>query len=230
MSSTDHDYRPGVSLEQAVDDGQSPYHGRNLAFYDFMVFRGSAPLFWRASPRDFLTMYNTCLGAKHLEIGVGTGYLLDRARFPVSNPEITLADLNPATLDFAAQRLAHYKTAKVVANCLEPLPVPEGSHDSASLSFLLHCVPGSLREKGVAIKHAATAVRSGGTVFGHTILSSGVPVSGAGRWLMKNLNQKGVFHNDEDDLADLRDQLKQNFDEFDLVTRGSVALFRGRKP
>ncbi|MEV6975263.1 class I SAM-dependent methyltransferase [Kitasatospora sp. NPDC093806] len=226
--STDHGHQH-ADLDQAVLDGQAPYHRRALNFYDLVVFRGSAPLFWRCSPRNFQQMYNTCLGAKHLEIGVGTGYLLEHSRFPVSNPQVTLADLNPSTLDFTAERLAHINTTKVVANALEPLPVPAESHDSAALSFLLHCIPGSLREKGVAIKHAAAAVKPGGIVFGSTVLSSGVPVTGAGRWLMNNLNAKGVFHNDRDDLEDLRDQLKQNFDDFDLVTRGSVGLFRARK-
>nr|AEZ54380.1 PieB1 [Streptomyces piomogenus] len=226
--SIDNDHQPG-SVDQAVLDGANPYHRRALAFYDLLVFRGSAPLFWRCSPRNFLEMYRTSIGAKHLEIGVGTGYLLQRTRFPVSNPEITLADLNPSTLDFTAERLAHFKTTKVVANALEPLPVPAESHDSAALSFLLHCIPGSLREKGVAIRHAAAAVRPGGTVFGSTILSQGVPVTGAGRWLMNDLNGKGVFHNDQDHLDDLRDQLKQNFDDFDLAVRGCVALWRARK-
>ncbi|WEV29011.1 class I SAM-dependent methyltransferase [Streptomyces sp. 71268] len=228
MTST-HDQQPGP-VDQEVLDGQSAYHPRALAFYDLVVFRGSAPLFWRCSPRNFLRMYATSVGASHLELGVGTGYLLSRTRFPVSNPKITLADLNPSTLDFTARRLAFYETTKVVANALEPLPVPAESHDSAALSFLLHCVPGSLREKGVAIRHAAAAVRPGGTVFGSTILYAGVPVTRSGRWLMNNLNDKGVFHNSEDNLEDLRDQLKQNFDDFDLVTRGSVALFRARKP
>ncbi|MFF8596798.1 class I SAM-dependent methyltransferase [Streptomyces sp. NPDC015220] len=226
---TDENRQLPTGIDQAVLDGQAPYHRRALTFYDLVVFRGSAPLFWRCSPRDFEKMYNTSIGAKHLEIGVGTGYLLARTRFPVSNPKITLADLNPATLDFTAERLRFFETTKVVANALEPLPVPDGSHDSAALSFLLHCIPGSLRDKGVAIKHAAAAVRPGGTVFGSTVLSSGVPVTRAGRWLMDDLNAKGVFHNDQDTLADLRAQLEQNFDDFDLVTRGSVALFRARK-
>ncbi|WP_340556938.1 class I SAM-dependent methyltransferase [Streptomyces sp. GSL17-111] len=226
---TDDLNRPPLDHDQAVVDGYAPYHRRALAFYDFFVFRGSAPLFWRCSPRDFEQLYHTSVGAKHVEIGVGTGYLPSRARFPVSNPKITLVDLNPATLDFAASRLRFFETTKVVGNALEPLPVPDGSHDSAALCFLLHCVPGSIRDKGVAIKHAAAAVRPGGTVFGSTVLSSGVPVTRAGRSLMNKLNAKGVFHNDEDSLADLTSQLEQNFSDFDLVTRGSVALFRARR-
>jgi ubiquinone/menaquinone biosynthesis C-methylase UbiE len=226
--SIDEGHRPGP-VDQAVLDGQAAYHKRALTFYDLVVFRGSAPLFWRCPPENFQRMYTTSIGAKHLEIGVGTGYLLERTRFPVSDPTITLVDLNPSTLDFTANRLAQYRTTKILANALDPLPVPEDSHDSAALSFLLHCIPGSLREKGVAIRHAAAAVRPGGVVFGSTILSSGVPVTRAGRWLMNNLNGKGIFHNDADSLEDLSDQLKQTFDDFDLVVRGCVALFLARK-
>jgi ubiquinone/menaquinone biosynthesis C-methylase UbiE len=224
------DTSPAPDIDQAVRDGADPYHRRALAFYDLLVFHGSAPLFWRCPPANFAELYGRSLGAKHLELGVGTGYLMAHARFPVSNPKITLVDLNPATLDYTAQRLRFFETAKVIGNALEPLPVPDASHDSAALSFLLHCIPGSLREKGVAIKHAAATVRPGGTVFGSTILSSGVPVTGAGRWLMKNLNAKGIFHNDQDSLEDLRAQLAAEFDDFELYTRGSVGLFRARKP
>lgn len=226
--------RPGTAPahdhDQAVHDGYKGYHRRALSFYDLFVFRGSSPLFWRCPVENQTELYNRSLGARHLELGVGTGYLMEHSRFPVSNPKITLVDMNKATLDYTAQRMRFFATTKVVANALEPLPVPEGSHDSAALSLLLHCIPGSLLEKGVAIKHAAATVRPGGIVFGSTVLSSGVPVTRAGRWLMKNVNDKGVFHNDGDSLEDLRTVLEQNFDDFELYNRGSVGLFRARNP
>ncbi|GAB2629513.1 class I SAM-dependent methyltransferase [Streptomyces capparidis] len=222
---TDHDLG-AHSMDQAVLDGQAPYHRRALAFYDLLVMHGSAPWCWRCPSRNFRRMYDTCVGARHLEIGVGTGYLLAHCRFPVPDPRITLVDLNPATLEYTAQRLKRYRTERVLANALEPLPVPPGSFDSAALSFLLHCIPGDITEKGVALAHAAAAVRPGGVVFGSTVLASGVPVSRAGRSLMGKLNAKGVFHNDRDDLGDLRDQLTRHFERHELVTRGCVGLFR----
>ncbi|WFB10708.1 class I SAM-dependent methyltransferase [Streptomyces sp. LX-29] len=225
--SIDHGHPLGT-VDQDVLDGQSAYDKRALTFYDLLVYRGSSPLFWRCSPRNFLRMYDTCVGAEHVEIGVGTGYLLDHCRFPVSDPRITLVDLNPATLDFTAKRLAKFRTTQVRANALEPLPLPKASHDSVALSFLLHCIPGSIREKGVALAHAAEVVRPGGVVFGSTILSSGVPVTRAGRSLMAKLNAKGVFHNQQDSLDDLRDQLTKHFVSHDLVVRGCVGLFRAR--
>lgn len=218
--------RDTEGIDQAVLDGQAHYHRRGLAFYDLLVMHGSAPWFWRCPPRNFRRLYDTCAGARHLEVGVGSGYLLAHCRFPVPDPHITLVDLNPATLDYTAKRLKKYRTEKVRANALDPLPVPPGTFDSAALSFLLHCIPGSLDEKGVVFAHAAAAVRPGGVVFGSTILSSGVPVTRAGRSLMRSLNDKGVFHNDRDDLDGLRRQLDTHFDHHELVTRGSVGLFR----
>ncbi|UCM86662.1 class I SAM-dependent methyltransferase [Streptomyces marincola] len=225
----DHDPAPDAD-HRAVHDGQAPYHRRALAFYDLFVMHGSAPWFWRCPPRNFRQLYDTCAGARHVEIGVGTGYLLHHARFPVPDPRITLVDLNPATLDYTAKRLARYRTERVVANALEPLPLPEGEADSAALSFLLHCLPGSIADKGVALAHAARAVRPGGVVFGSTILASGVPVTRAGRFLMRELNRKGVFHNERDSLGDLRDRLDAHFPRHELVVRGCVGLFRAWTP
>jgi ubiquinone/menaquinone biosynthesis C-methylase UbiE len=219
-----------VDHDKAVRDGYEAYNRRALNFYDLFVFKGSSPLAWRCPANSLIELYNQSLGARHLELGVGTGYLMTHARFPVSNPKITLIDMNEATLDYTAERMRFFECAKIVGNALEPLPVPEGSHDSAALSLLLHCIPGSLLEKGVAIKHAAAAVRPGGVVFGSTVLSSGVPVSRTGRWLMKNLNAKGIFHNDRDSLEDLRAVLEQNFADFELYNRGCVGLFRARNP
>ncbi len=218
---TDHD---------AVKDGYKAYNERALSFYDAFVFHGSLPRFWRCPLGTLTGLYTRSLGPRHLELGVGTGYLMEHSRFPVANPKITLVDMNQATLDYTARRMRFFETTKVIGNALEPLPVAPGSHDSAALSLLLHCVPGRLREKGVAIGHAAATVRPGGVVFGSTVLAHGVTVTRGGRWMMKNLNKKGIFHNQDDSLDDLRAVLGQNFTDFELYTRGCVALFRARNP
>jgi ubiquinone/menaquinone biosynthesis C-methylase UbiE len=230
---THHVEQPGTAPAEnhdAVEDGYKAYQGRALSLYDAVVFRGSLPRFWRCPLETLTELYTRSLGARHLELGVGTGYLMEHSRFPVSNPKITLVDMNEETLDYTAQRMRFFETTKVVGNALEPLPVANGSHDSAALSLLMHCIPGSLLEKGVAIKHAAATVRPGGVVFGSTVLSQGVTVTRAGRWMMKNLNRKGIFHNDRDSLQDLRTVLEQNFADFELYTRGSVGVFRARNP
>lgn len=228
-----HVEQPGTepaTHHDAVRDGYKAYDERALTFYDAFVFRGSLPWFWRCPLAALTDLYTRSLGVRHLELGVGTGYLMEHSRFPVSNPKITLVDMNEATLDYTAKRMRFFETVKIVGNALEPLAVAPASHDSAALSLLMHCVPGSLLEKGVAIRHAAATVRPGGVVFGSTVLSQGIPVTRAGRWMMKNLNKKGIFHNGQDSLQDLRTVLEQNFADFELYTRGCVALFRARNP
>jgi ubiquinone/menaquinone biosynthesis C-methylase UbiE len=218
---------PGRSA-RAVRQGYAYYNRYLLAVYDFVVFRMTLPLCWRCSPVELLRLYSRNSGAHHLEMGVGTGYLLDRTGFPVSNPYITLVDINPAPLAFTARRLKRYQITRIRANVLEPLPVPHAAFDSAGVSFLLHCVPGRMPEKGVVLANAAAAVRGGGTVFGATVLSSGVPVSASARVLMWCLNMVGAFHNKTDDLAGLRTQLDRYFVNYELSVYGCVALFRAR--
>nr|WP_083472648.1 class I SAM-dependent methyltransferase [Kibdelosporangium phytohabitans] len=184
------------------------------------------PWFWRCPVAEVQSLYDASVGARHLEMGVGTGYLPAHAQFPVPDPRITLVDLNPAPLAYTARRLSQYATTLVRANVLEPLPV-QGPFDSAAMNFLLHCVPGSIEDKGVILRNAAAVVKPGGIVFGSTILSSDVPVTPQARLLMKVFNARGIFHNDRDTLAGLRTVLS-GFDRHKLVVRGCVALFRVR--
>ncbi|MYS86620.1 class I SAM-dependent methyltransferase [Embleya scabrispora] len=221
------DDKPLDHLDQAVLDGQAGYSKPFLNLYDLVVYRGTAPLLWRCPPTVSRRLYDTGVGARHMDIGVGSGYLLHHARFPVPDPRITLVDLNPNSLAHTAHRLRRYHVATVRANVLEPLPVPDGSHDSVGISYLLHCIPGSLREKGIVLAHAAAVVRPGGVVFGTTVLSAGVPVSLAARKAMRLLNKQGAFHNDGDTLDDLRAQLDRYFDHHELSVRGCVGIFRG---
>lgn len=213
-------------LDQAVVDGQAVYSKPFLNLYDLTVYRGTGPLLWRCPPAVSRHLYDTGVGERHMDIGVGSGYLLHHARFPVPDPRITLVDLNPNSLAHTAHRLRRHRVVTVRANVLEPLPVPAHSHDSVGMSYLLHCVPGSLREKGIALAHAATVVRPGGIVFGATVLSAGVPVSFAARRTMRMLNRRGVFHNEGDTLDDLRAQLGRHFDRHELTVHGCVGVFR----
>ena len=50
----------------------------------------------------------------HLDVGVGTGWFLDRVR-PPADLELTLLDANPACLHHAAARLARSETARRIA-------------------------------------------------------------------------------------------------------------------
>jgi hypothetical protein len=57
----------------------------------------------------------------HLDVGVGTGYFLDRCTFPVAAPEVHLMDLNPNCLEKTARRIRRYRPVTHRCNVLDPI-------------------------------------------------------------------------------------------------------------
>lgn len=219
----------GTAVE--VFDGAAIYRGGTLNRYDKVLYVNSR-FFWGCHKREITSNYQAVVrdSSRHLEIGVGTGYCPANSQFAVPDPEITLVDLNPQTLEFAARRLAPLRTRRIQANALEPLTeagVPERSFDSVAVNLLLHCIPGDISAKEAVLANAVTAARPGGRIVGATVLAKGVHVSLAGRWLMRRKNAKGIFHNLDDSLADLDAALRRHCAEYHLKVRGAMALFSG---
>jgi SAM-dependent methyltransferase len=205
--------------------GQAVYTDRSLKYYDLFVLSISNRWIWKCPSRHLEELYNECVAARHLDIGVGTGYFLDRCRFP-ETPEITLLDLNEASLAAAAKRIEGYSPKTVTANVLEPLPLGERTFDSVGLNYLLHCIPGDLKSKGCVFDHLLPHLNPGGIVFGSTLLSHGVKRGFLARKLMAFYNRKGIFHNQQDSLTDLEESLNERFDDVRIDVIGSAALFR----
>jgi SAM-dependent methyltransferase len=204
--------------------GQAVYNRWTLAAYDVVVLGLSCSLVWRCPSRTMTEAHSLWTGPRHLELGVGTGYFLDRAR-PAQRPEVVLVDLDPTALRTAAARISRLQPTTVQANVLEPLPVTAGAFDSVGLDFVLHCLPGSWPEKGAVLGHAAQALRPGGRLFGSTILAEGVPVGRTARALMGLYQSTGVFSNAGDDLAGLDRELGRHVADHRITVRGCVALF-----
>ncbi len=55
----------------------------------------NSTVLWRCPKARLIDLYNKHASARHLDIGVRTGGLLDACHFPVPSPAITLMDLNP---------------------------------------------------------------------------------------------------------------------------------------
>jgi ubiquinone/menaquinone biosynthesis C-methylase UbiE len=91
-----------------VAAGVAVYSRPLLSVYDLSVLGFSNTFVWKCPSRLILDFYNEHISGNHLDVGVGTGYFLDKCRFPSSNPTVVLVDLNANSLQVTAQRLARY--------------------------------------------------------------------------------------------------------------------------
>ena len=208
--------------------GQAVYTRRTLALYDCVVLGISNRLIWKCPTPRLEAHFQRHLSANHLDVGVGSGYFLDRCRFPTAQPRVALMDLNPASLAHAAQRIARYRPETWRGNVLEPIDFAGAAFDSVSINYLLHCLPGSIADKAVVFDHLKPLMRPQARLFGATLLHGGVPRSPAARGLMALYNRQGIFANRNDDLAGLRRELQRRFREVELQVVGCAALFSAR--
>jgi ubiquinone/menaquinone biosynthesis C-methylase UbiE len=208
--------------------GAAIYTKRLLSVYDLAVIKVSNQLAWRCPAQLTLSFYNQHLSANHLEVGVGSGYYLDRCRFPCNTPRLVLLDVNPNSLQVSARRLRRYTPTVQLANILEPLQHDLPAFDSIALNYVLHCLPGIMRSKHVVFDNLKPWLKPEGVVFGTTIMGQGQHPNYLARKLMKLYNARGIFSNNEDNLSDLEAILKRSFHNYWTNVVGCVAFFMAR--
>ena len=93
---------------------------------------------------------------------------------------------------------------------------------------MLHCVPGNLKTKSVALDYLKALMNPNAVLFGSTILQGGVSINWLAKRLMASYNKKGIFSNQHDNLEDLKSALNQRFKDISVEVIGCVALFSGR--
>jgi ubiquinone/menaquinone biosynthesis C-methylase UbiE len=216
------------SANADVVAGQAAYSSSFLKFYDLLVLGFNNHFAWRCPTTVLVEHYNAHVSADHLDVGVGTGYFLDRCRFPRSDPRLVLMDLNSNSLSAASRRVARYRPETVLRNVLEPIDMEGEPFSSIGLNLLLHCVPGSLKEKAIAFDRLRVHLRPGGVIFGATVLSVGVERNRLARATMRLYTAKGIFHNDQDSLADLQAVLEERFVDVRTRVVGCVGVFSAR--
>lgn len=223
-------HEPNIYRTDAdIRKGAAAYTPLALACYDMAVLGFSNSFVWQCPSRVLLDFYNQHVSANHLDIGVGTGYFLDRCRFPSTAPKIALFDLNPHSLAKSAKRLRRYNPSCYVGNALQRVDIGMSGFGSISLNYLLHCLPGDLASKSIVFENVKPLLRDGGVIFGSTILGEGVRHNPLAKRLMKIYNTKGIFSNLSDRQSDLEAGLKAHFDEDTIHIVGCVALFSARK-
>ena len=208
--------------------GQAGYNPVLLAIYDPWVIGFMTRAVWHTPMPPFIESYRANLGHRHLDVGPGTGYFIEKAA-PAEGTKITLLDPNPHVLRRAGKRLAHLRPALVEADVTKPLPVA-GPFDSAALSFVLHCLRGPDANKAIAIRNIADVLTPEGVLFGGTVLGLGERHSKPARAFLRAANKKGDFDNAGDTAEGLRTILAASFHEVEVEILGSAARFTARRP
>ncbi|MFC5028981.1 class I SAM-dependent methyltransferase [Streptomyces sp. DSM 41987] len=214
-----------AELDPRIVHAQQVYSRSRLGIYDKWVLGVFCRVVWRCPAGVMRRLYNSSAGNRHLDIGPGTGYFVDKCRFPTKTPELTLLDLNSECLDMSAGRLARYRPAICQANLMEPLPLPSRHFDSAAMNLVFHTIPGGWDTKGIILKHVAETLRPGGVLFGTTVLAEGVPMNRLTSKMVLEQHRRGNFQNQGDDPAGLERQLAKYFPEYRVTIRGAVAIF-----
>lgn len=210
--------------------GAAVYSKALLSIYDLEVLGIELRFIFKCPASRMLAHYDRHVSGRHLDVGVGTGYFLDKCRFPVAQPLLHLLDLSPNSLEVTARRVARYAPVAHQWNVLEPFAGPLPQFDSIGACNFLHCLPGPLAAKEPVFANLAPRLNKGGVFFGTTVLGKGVEQTG---WLYRAANaaynRKKIFSNLDDDAEGLERMLARNFAKHTLEVVGSLALFAGWK-
>ena len=208
--------------------GQADYSRLLLDLYDPIVIGFVSWFVWHCPIEPLVDNYRRHIRDRHLDIGPGTGYFIDKSGLP-DGSRVTIVDPNTNVLRHASRRLGRFEVEAVEADVLKPLPV-DGPFESAALNLVIHCLPGPLSRKQAAVSNVAAVMAPTGVLFGATILGRSAEHSWLGRRVLTAFNWRGAFDNLDDSEDGLREMLDASFQEVELETVGSAAIFSARRP
>jgi len=206
--------------------GQADYSELLLRLYDPLVLGPIVKYVWRAPAELGVDMYRENIRPNHLDVGPGTGYFIAHAGLP-SGSRVTILDPNPTVLRHVTRRLRDLDVTAVEADVLKPLPVA-GPFASAGLNAVLHCLPGPLERKAVAVANIAGVLAPGATLFGATVLGRSAKHTRLGRAFLTAFNRRGAFDNLDDTEDGIAEILRASFSEVTIETVGGLAMFAAR--
>ena len=211
-------------------DSIKVYSKLGLAFYDSLIVGWLAPRVWGCAPSRLVEHYRDHVTNNHADIGVGTGYCLDRCGFE-SPPRLALIDLQPNCLEHAARRLRRFRPHCYWRDVQQPVRGVEGpSFSSIALCGVLHCLPGDLKQKARVFDNLAPLTNGGTRIFGSTLVSDDIPRRLRRRFFHRLLNRTRVVQNTGDRLADLQAALATRYLCPRIELAGCMALFSAVVP
>ena len=208
--------------------GQADYTRSLLRVYDPFVLGFAARFIWRCPTSRLVEGYRQHIRNRHLDVGPGTGYFLERSGLP-DGGHVTILDPNRNVLDHAARRLKRLDVTAVEADVLKPLHV-DGPFESAALHLVIHCLPGPMSRKAAAVNNVAAVLAPTGVLFGASVLGTAGPQTWLSRRVLAAFNRRGAFDNLDDTEAGLREILEASFETVDVEVVGSIAIFSATHP
>lgn len=202
---------------------------------------------WWYDARGFLILtfaYNSTLGAqirffgrnmgaRHLEIGCGTGTLLEmaikwRRRRKLPESEVVGVDYAESMLAGARHRFARDESVTVKHADAAELPFADGEFDTANIANSVHCFP----DVDGAIHEAFRVLKPGGTLAANVLLYPRTPqplkaiAERINRWGMR----KGILHTPYEARDILSRFTRAGFQVLDSSVSGNCYNLMLKKP
>ncbi|MGQ4006502.1 class I SAM-dependent methyltransferase [Francisellaceae bacterium CB300] len=207
--------------------GQKIYSKTMLKFYNFYVLFFNNNYVWKCKTSNLLQNYEEHLSANHLDIGVGTGYYLDKVRDKIS--KLTLVDLNDNCLDKVKGMFKNKSVETIKFDILGTLPKEyHKKFDSISFNYLIHCIPNTSANKSEAFENVARMLTNDGVAFGSTIIND--YKNTLATKTARKFNEKKIFDNTNDTYKTIEKCLESNFNKYSLSQIGSVCIFSMSEP
>ncbi|MDJ0923275.1 MAG: methyltransferase domain-containing protein [Acidimicrobiia bacterium] len=208
--------------------GQADYTPTLLRLYDPIILGPITRYVWRCRADRLTELYRQHVRDRHLDVGPGTGYFLERSGFAPGN-EVTIIDPNTNVLRYTSERLPDLDVTAIEADVCKPLPV-DGPFDSAALNLVIHCLPGPFERKARAVANVAAVLASDGVLFGSSIIGRTGSHNRVAKTLLRDYNRRRVFDNLDDSEEAIARMLTSSFDDVEVDTIGSIAIFAARRP
>jgi ubiquinone/menaquinone biosynthesis C-methylase UbiE len=188
---------------------------------------------YRGSLLQQIAFFEKNLGARHMEVAVGTGTLfrmiLNRRKRRGTLPNwITGVDLSEEMLAGARKTFRGDSSIELIREDVTRLPYADGSFDSVNIANALHC----FSDVGAALKEVRRVLAPGGTLALNALLypTGFAPMrrlaSAVNRWGIR----KGILHSPFTP-EDVRNHLAASgFEIIEDFTTGNCLSIRARKP
>ncbi|CAF1335030.1 unnamed protein product [Didymodactylos carnosus] len=215
-----------------------------LFVYDYWVLLFICKFVWKCKRSLQLSFYNKNLSSNHLDIGVGSGWYLKHCMLPSNIYRIALADLHISPLKFATNRLLSRfdnstkmpKIELIQKNILSEDTASDqlNKFDSISMFFLLHCIPGSMKEKAnIVFPKLKELLTESGVIYGTTVLGNIIKkennAPSLAYRLCTYLNNNGIMCNWNDDIDSLKQAAISAGFHIDVTIIGYTAMFELRR-